>query len=500
MNRGTMHRSFAAAFASLLWSVAASAAPPRPLRDAAAMLGVGNLRSLQFSAVGTRYQGGQSLWTEYPYMPGRAINSYQASFDFDATRLRVESDMVTSPSTGYFLGNQHSVEMLSDGFVWSVAQEPVGRPVDPAKAAAQPQPGALFDRLFWLWSATPQGVLKAAENSAVRSVPGGTEASYVIAGHRVTAFINQLDQVTRVETLEPNPVLGDTRRVVRYSGYRDFGGIQFPSLISVYEGDYPEFALAVTSVQTNPTMATIQVPDNVRNYALPQRTVQLQNIADGVYWVLGSSHNSMLVDMGNSLVMVEAPLDEARSTGVIAATKQLMPRKPIRYVINTHVHFDHSGGLRTYVDAGAVVVTQTVNRAFYEKAWAAPRTLDPDRLSKSHKQPTFITVDESTVIRGTNGRTIEILHLQGSPHNEQNMVAWLPAERILFESDMLNGVSYSAPEAHPTPVLTNFYENLQRLKIRPVQIVGGHGSHITTMADLKFAVGGPPAASRPATP
>ena len=305
----------------------------------------------------------------------------------------------------------------------------------------------------------------------------------------MTAFINQLNQVERVETLVANPLLGDVRRVVRYSGYRDFGGLQFPSLISEYEGDDAVFALAVTDVQINPAVADIQVPDNVRAYRLPAPVVTLQRIAAGVYWVTGSTHHSMAVDMGKFLVMVEAPLDETHSAAAIAGIKHLLPGKPIRYVINTHLHSDHSGGLRTYVAEGAVVVTRTVNQAYYERAWAAPRTLEPDRLLRSGKRAKFMPVDDHAEIRGTNGRLIDLYHLQGNPHNDEMLVAWLSTDRILFESDMLNGVSYSAPVAHPSPVLVNFYANLQRLKLQPLQIIGGHGSKITTMADLNFAVG-----------
>jgi glyoxylase-like metal-dependent hydrolase (beta-lactamase superfamily II) len=481
----------AVATASLFLAVTVSAAQQAPLQAAATELGVGGVRSLQLSAVGTRFMLSQGLWTAYNYLPARTIRDYQADLDFDTGTLRVESDTVTSPTTGYFVGDQHSVEMFSDGFAWSKASEPVGRPPDPGRPANQPQPDAGPERLFWLWAATPQGLMKAAAsaNATVRTVSGGTEATFTIGGRRVTAFIDQLHRVERVETLAPSPVLGDMRLTIRYTGYRQLNGIQFPSLISEYENDYPVFALAVTDLKVNPPTASLPVPDNVRAFKPAARTVKLQPLADGVYWVTGASHNSMLVDMGDFLTMVEAPLDEARSIAVMEAVRQQFPNKPIRYVVNTHVHFDHSGGLRTYVDAGATVVTQTINRAFYGKAWAQPRTLEPDRLSKSGRAAKFMAVDDHAEIKGSNGRTIQLYHLQGNPHDEENMVAWLPNEHILFEADMLNGNKYTAPEAHPTTVLTNFYDNLKRLRIEPQQIVGGHGQHITTMEDLNLAVG-----------
>jgi glyoxylase-like metal-dependent hydrolase (beta-lactamase superfamily II) len=84
------------------------------------------------------------------------------------------------------------------------------------------------------------------------------------------------------------------------------------------------------------------------------------------------------IEQRDHVVLVEAPQDEKRSLAVIAKVGKLIPGKPIRYVVNTHAHFGHSGGLRTLVDAGAVVVTPQANRRFYEQAWAAPHTIAPD--------------------------------------------------------------------------------------------------------------------------
>jgi len=61
-------------------------------------------------------------------------------------------------------------------------------------------------------------------------------------------------------------------------------------------------------------------------------------------------------------------------------------------VINTHSHFDHAGGLRAFVAEGATVVTQQINKPYYEKIWSNPHTLAPDKLSKNPKKPTFKTV------------------------------------------------------------------------------------------------------------
>ena len=123
------------------------------------------------------------------------------------------------------------------------------------------------------------------------------------------------------------------------------------------------------------------MPDAVRRFTPPPVRAESEVLAPGVFYIAGGSHHSVAINQADHIVVVEGPQHEERSLAVIAKVKELIPGKPIRYLINSHVHFDHSGGLRTYVDEGATIVTHALNRPYYETAWAAPRTLVPDRLA-----------------------------------------------------------------------------------------------------------------------
>ncbi len=287
----------------------------------------------------------------------------------------------------------------------------------------------------------------------------------------------------------PNDVFGDMLIETTYSGYRNFGGIQFPARIQQTQGGHPTLDLTVTAVEINPFFS-VTLPDSVRNAAAPAApTATSEKVADGIFWITGGSHHSLAVDMGDHVVVIEGPQNEARAEVVIAEAKKVLANKPIRMVVNTHLHFDHSGGLRRFVDEGATVVTHAANTAFFEKAWAGPRVLLPDRMATSKKQATFQGVTDRAVLTGTNKRTIELHVLAGNPHNEQTLIAWLPAEKLLFQSDMMNPPAPGATVPPPSPTISNFYENLMRLKIQPDRIVGGHGNRIATVADLNLVAG-----------
>jgi glyoxylase-like metal-dependent hydrolase (beta-lactamase superfamily II) len=200
------------------------------------------------------------------------------------------------------------------------------------------------------------------------------------------------------------------------------------------------------------------------------------------------------VEFADHLAVIEAPQNEARSLAVIKEIRKSISKKPIRYIINTHHHFDHSGGLRTYVEEGATVVTSEINKAFYERVLSptAPRTLNPDSLALEKKKvPTLNieTVTDKKVLMDKQ-RTLELHLIKNSAHNDGILMAYLPAEKILVEVDVYTP---PAPNAQPAtavnPNVTNLVENIERLKLDVDKILPLHGPGVATRADLYKAAG-----------
>ena len=338
---------------------------------------------------------------------------------------------------------------------------------------------------------TPQGFIKAALANNATSQPAndGSEVSFTVGGkNRYVGTINAQNQVARVQTWIDNPTLGDTLVETAYSDYRDFGGVRFPAHLVRTQGGYPVLDITVSAVKANPAV-DITAPDEVRNFTAPPVKVDVQKLAEGVHYLTGGTHHSVAIDQRDHIVVVEGPLDETRSQAVIAKVKETIPNKPIRYLINTHAHFDHTGGLRAYVDEGATIVTHQMNRQYYEQAWAAPRTLNPDRLAQSKKSAMFDTFTDKHVL--TDGkRSIEIYPFAGSGHNDAFALVYLPAEKILVEADAYTPAAATAPPpAAPNPFSVNLNDNIQRLKLDVRQIAALHGPRLTTMADLRSAIG-----------
>lgn len=231
----------------------------------------------------------------------------------------------------------------------------------------------------------------------------------------------------------------------------------------------------------------MKVPQNVVAFKAPE--VKSSKVADGVFYLTGGTHHSVAIEQLDHIVIVEAPLNEERSLAVIAKAKEIIPGKPIKYLVNTHAHFDHSGGLRAYVAEGATIVTDAANKTYYQKVWAQPHTINPDRLSQAKTSARFETFTGKHVL-SDGKRKIELHSLAGNSHNDAFALVYLPAEKILIEADAYTPLTAGAAAPVPAnPYSVNLYDNIRKLKLDVDQIAGLHGEKVVTLADLQGYIG-----------
>ena len=128
------------------------------------------------------------------------------------------------------------------------------------------------------------------------------------------------------------PVVGNMKVVTYYGPYRDFAGVTFPAKIIQYQDDKPTLDLTITAVRANPTV-DIQVPAVMRGDPVAAKS---EKVAEGVWYITGGSIQSVLIEMKDYVIVVEAPVGDSRSAAVMAEARKLVPNKPIKYLINTH--------------------------------------------------------------------------------------------------------------------------------------------------------------------
>lgn len=355
-----------------------------------------------------------------------------------------------------------------------------------------------------VWT-TPWGFLKgaAANNATARQQGGQQVVSWSPANlkspsgqmYTVTGYINNQNLVTKVETRVEHAVAGDLLVEFDYSNYRNVNGVQVPGRIVQKQGGLETFNADITAATANPANLTELLtppPAPARGGGAPagapaaapagapaqggaapaqgggaQQAAApptIDKLGEGVFKI-GGNYTALAVDMGDHIVVIESGQSDARGMAVMAAAKQAIPNKPIRFVVNSHPHFDHASGLAAAVAEGATIITHSNNETVLDRLLSNPRTLTGDSLSKvPTRRPNIDSMGERQVLRGTNGKVIELHHVQGLEHSDGMLMAYLPAEKVLYTADF-NFPAANAP-AGPAPfAFATLKANVDRLRL-----------------------------------
>ena len=326
------------------------------------------------------------------------------------------------------------------------------------------QAGSSWAQALNIWT-TPWGFLKgAALNKATVRQQGGNQLvsftppnlkspsgqAYTVTGH-----INKANQVTKVETMVDNAVVGDLLVEFEYSNYQNMNGVQVPTRIVQRQAGLPTFDANITAATPNPPNLTelLTAPPPAaapggaappaggggRGAGAPAAAAEpppVEKIGEGAFKI-GGNYTSIAVDMGDHILVIESGQSDARGLAVMAAAKQAIPNKPIRFVVNSHAHFDHAGGLGAAVAEGSTILTHRNNEPVLERFLAGPRTLIGDSLSKAsnRRKDVVQAVGDRDVRKGSNGKVVELHHVPNE-HSDGLLAVYLPAEKLLWTADI----------------------------------------------------------------
>jgi len=360
--------------AVLTWTASAQDAKS-VIAGASKAMGVDALKTVQFSATGFDYALGQAPNPSSPW-PKFINKSYTRAINFETPASRVERVRVQGENPPHGGGQQPIVgEQPQNQTIIVVADTPWAQQLE-----------------IWMM---PHGFLRAAaaRNATVEVKTVGGKKYNVVSftgdnKAKVNGYVNAQNMVERIETWIDNPFLGDMPFEADYSDYQDAGGAQFPMHIVQKQGGYPVFDLHVSDVKANATV-NIQPPQGrggAAAAAAASPAAQSEKLGDGVYLITGG-YAVIAIDFKDYIAIVESGQNEARGLAVIAEAKRLIPNKPIKYLINTHSHIDHSSGLRAFVAEGATILTHQINKPYLEKVLSAPHTLNPDKAQVAGKKP-----------------------------------------------------------------------------------------------------------------
>ena len=466
--------------AAMLLSIHAVAQQSTPDADAVikavtTAMGTARLRSVQYTGTGSINMTGQAYTTGGAW-PRYTVTKYTMSVDYSLPVMRQELIRIDDAKVPRGGGAGGYNPQTFQGGIRPIPGDIIMNTTIDARGTNQ---NAAIQ--FWL---TPHGFLKgiaanmASANTA--TVRGKKTLTFTAFGKfPMTATIDSNNLIEKVEALVDIPFTGDTVLDGTYTEYRDLDGIRFPMHILMREGGWPVLEINVAQVRPNAQEA-IDVVQRAASapppsQAPPGPAPQPVKLADGVWQLIPNGEGSILVEFKDYVVMVEAPGGDAVTAASIAAAQRLTPGKPIKYVVNSHHHADHAGGMRAYVAEGIPIITHESHKKYYEEQiFKNPHTINPDRLARMPRAPMLEFVKDKRVITDGN-QTLEIYLMKDQPHAEGLLMMYLPKPKLLIQADAYIPRPGAPPLPMPSPYTTNLVDNISRLKLDVTRVVQIHG-------------------------
>ena len=299
----------------------------------------------------------------------------------------------------------------------------------------------------------------------------------------VLAFDRTSGFLLRQEQLQDHPALGDYAHRILYDDWRRVGEVRLPfrhveeSVTGLRVRTMREVSIGGPSLETDrePPAGYLRAPPAARDSVL----------APGVHFLPGA-YNALLIEFDDFFVAVEPAPGTRAALRVLDKAAQLAPAKPIRFVVITHFHDDHLGGVRPFIAAGSTVLTTADGAEMVREIAAVRKGMYPDTLDARPRAPVLEPVSGRRVIQDAAQR-LEILDIGRSPHAEQMLVVWLPKARVLYEADLLDLDVPLDGIAMPGDDTRHFARWLARQRLPVDTIVPTHG-RIGRLRDLERAV------------
>jgi len=299
--------------------------------------------------------------------------------------------------------------------------------------------------------------------------------------------------ISKYELIFTDPLRGEQGSEIIFANYTSAGKLKVPQEWRWRLADEVAARYKVKA-EFNPAGGDQAFDVTERGYervaALPLNLKpSVEKLADNVvvvHNVAAQNYNTMAIGFRDHIVAIEAPGSSDGADKVIQRIKEALPGKPIKYVVVTHHHGDHIGGLRSFIAEGATVITTRTNRSVVETMAAAPQS---DRLARNPRKPEFLFVESGRRVLTDGDQTIELIDVGPNPHAREMLVAWLPKQRIVFQGDLFFLPNNDAPVGPPQPSTISFAQKLKDMGLAPERVASVHG-RTATIDDFARAIDG----------
>lgn len=309
----------------------------------------------------------------------------------------------------------------------------------------------------------------------------------------VVSFVNDLGQMQsayfdqsngelhKVESLRAHAQWGDIAITRVFSDYKAINGAQVAHSATTKQADIVasvvtlqnfEAAAVEDDVFEKPEDATVNDP--FTGSSPTARELTTEDLGGGLYYISNAAqgYNVIFADHEDGILVLETPQSIQASRDVIRTIKAKLPGKAIKAAVPTHHHFDHSGGIYGYHEAGIAILTTPGNVDFATKVGTAARNIGS---SKGAVEAPKVSSFEGRMTLGSGAATVELINVGPNPHADEIIIAYMPALKSVFVADIFSKRAEALPPANANQLA--FADELEKLDLDIETFIPVHGSN-----------------------
>ena len=440
------------------------------------------VKTIMLRGSGENYNLGQNVTPESE-LPLYNVTSYVRVIDFRNGRWR--QDQTREPKFATSNTNPQRQRIGYDRIAYDITSDTSMRGLG-LRPTLDRRAEIIYHPIGFIQAALKRGAI--VDEEAVRGA--NRRVRLEVDGERYTMTVDgRTNLPLSIERITANPTLGDVLLTNEFPSWYEAGEVWVPlQIIQRLDGQWRLNDIRFDGIKVNGDIVDITIPESVRNAELVRTpvSVTVDTVARGVWLIAGGSHHSVAIEMKDHLLLVEAPQSDERTLAVIQKARSLSPNKPLRAVINTHHHFDHSSGIRAAMSEGLTIITHQGNKGFFENLAHRRFTILPDAFVKSPKPVVIETVSDRRSF-GDETRRVDVYAIRGGLHSASMLIVHLPAEKLLIEADLFTPPATNITTPTPQPFALDLLDNVGRLGLLVDRIIPIHG-RIVPFSDLHASV------------
>jgi hypothetical protein len=287
------------------------------------------------------------------------------------------------------------------------------------------------------------------------------------------AFDAESGRLTKSETLREHALAGDSSAEVFYLDYRQVGALLLPFHYIDRTAGVPVQEMRVSALEVNAAVSEDRFtpPREFARWESDPADPTVQRLGDGLFLIRGS-YNVVFAAFRDHVVVFEAPVSSRYMDTCLALIRATLPDKPVRAAVASHFHYDHVAGVRPFVASGLPILTTADAEPVIERVAASTRTLHPDLQATARRKPRIEIVRGRRVLDDGANRA-ELYDFGPTEHVAELLVAYFPAQRVLYQADVWDPVSSELHIAGADTV--TLARRIEDFGLRVERIVPVHG-------------------------